>query len=75
MGEGHAGDLAPWLWLGVVLVGWLVPLGLAARGGSRGLQAVRAAAVLTGVLALRAVIVFGGQGSAALLQTLADAGP
>ena len=65
------GELAVWLWGGVVLLGWLLPLGLAfARDNGRGTLIVRAGAILLGALALRTVIVFGGQGSAALLATL-----
>ncbi len=70
------GSLAPWLWGGVVLIGWLVPLALSRRGGTDkgdsgvGLAAWRAIAILIGVLALRAVLVFGGQGAEALIAAV-----
>lgn len=70
------GSLAPWLWVGVVLIGWLVPLALARRGDAGdsgtgvGLGAWRAVAILIGVLALRAVLVFGGQGAEALIASV-----
>ena len=65
------GDLAPWLWIGVVLLGWFVPLAttLGSRPGSSRLL-VRTVCVLIGGLALRTWIVFGGQGSDALISTL-----
>lgn len=70
-----SGELAPWLWGGVVLLGWLVPLALALWDGGRGALILRATAVLAGALALRTLLVFGGQGSAALLNTLASIRP
>lgn len=57
------GDVAPWLWLGFLGAGILLPLiGLArSRTGTLRL-ALLGAAPLVGGLALRAVVVFGGQG-------------
>ncbi len=60
------GDLAPWLWGGVIVAGWLIPLAFVSTS-DRGKLLARATAVLVGGLSLRALIVFGGQGSAALL--------
>lgn len=57
-----SGSLAPVLWLGVVVVGWIVPLVLAGKRAA----ALRAVAIVIGVFALRALIVFGGQGMAGL---------
>ena len=65
------GDLALWLWVGVVLVGWLIPLATifgSASGSGRLL--LRAVCVLAGGLALRTLIVFGGQGADALISAL-----
>lgn len=62
------GSLAPFLWLGVVLIGWIVPFLLADGGNGRdqGRATWRAIAILVGVLALRALIVLGGQRHQAL---------
>lgn len=62
------GDLALWLWGGVVVVGWLVPLATTGgRWSGSGRLLLRAACVLLGGLALRVLIVFGGQGAQALI--------
>ena len=60
------GSLAPSLWLGVVAIGWLVPLVLVRGRQSNINMGLRAIAILVGVFALRAVVVFGGQGMAAI---------
>lgn len=63
------GDLALWLWGGVVLAGWIVPLVEVLMSGASSARLLgRAVAILIGGFALRALIVFGGQGSAALLS-------
>ena len=60
-----AGDLAPWLWLGFLAVGLVVPLlGLSRSSGIARLAAL-GAAPLVGGLALRVVLILGGQGPAA----------
>ncbi len=64
-----SGELAPWLWGGVVILGWLAPLALAMSQQSRAAVILRATTVLAGGLALRTIVVFGGQGSAALLAS------
>ena len=63
------GALAPWLWGGVVIVGWLLPW-LLARRADRSVVLLRAGAVMLGVIALRALLVWGGQGEAALIAGL-----
>ncbi len=65
------GELAPWLWVGVILLGWLIPLAttLGSAAGS-GRLLLRAVCVLVGGLALRTWIIFGGQGADALISTL-----
>lgn len=65
------GDLAPWLWVGVVLLGWLIPLATTLGSAtSSGRLLLRAVSVLIGGLALRTWIIFGGQGSEALISAL-----
>ncbi|MFQ5667788.1 MAG: NrfD/PsrC family molybdoenzyme membrane anchor subunit [Candidatus Binatia bacterium] len=62
------GGMSAWLWIGVILVGWGVPLLEIARGdgGRRGL-AVRSTCLLLGGLSIRTLIVLGGQGAGAFL--------
>lgn len=64
-----AGELALWFWGGLVVVGWLLPLFLN-KGRSTeeyGSIVARQFLFLFGALALRAVVVLGGQGSIAFI--------
>lgn len=60
-----SGSLSLWFWIGVVVIGLIVPFGLevwSLRGqGATGLVLVSALCVLLGGMVLRAVVVIGGQ--------------
>lgn len=58
------GELAVWFWLGVVAIGWAVPLlmGLKKFAGRQAIVMTQLA-FLAGAFALRVVIVLGGQGT------------
>ncbi len=63
-----SGDLAAWFWIGLVAVGWLLPLAASLRASNRFSEiAVRQACFLVGALALRVVVVSGGQGASAFI--------
>jgi formate-dependent nitrite reductase membrane component NrfD len=68
-GGQRRGSLAPWFWLGVIALGFVVPVALTiaeflterrARSLAEGLALVKFASVLVGAFVLRTVIVWGG---------------
>lgn len=64
-----SGDLAPWFWFGVVLIGWLLPfLASFFAQSRRNILIASQLGFLCGAFMLRAVIVFGGQGPQAFVS-------
>lgn len=61
------GDYAVWLWLGVVLVGWVIPLLSNLINNNKTIIVFRQLCFISGAFALRAFIVFGGQTSATFI--------
>ena len=67
------GHYALWFWIGVVLIGWVIPLFVNSRFASSSSFPEERSILLTqlcligGAFALRTVIVFGGQGAQAFL--------
>ncbi len=63
------GEFALWFWIGVVLIGWVLPFVASSSHPKKRTIIVTQLGLLLGAFALRAVIVFGGQGTQAFIGT------